>query len=258
MKKNPIPFAIALILFLGATLILAVPAVASPQSQVYSYTPTPLPDGRILYTIQEGDTCISISLLNNVPLDELRQLNDLDDAACQSLRIGRDLLLGRVETPAFTQAALTATPLMPSPTPFNGNGNICILLFNDIDGNAKMDANETAIAGGAISITGPNNVILNGTTDSSGDPFCFEEQPEGEYSISIAVPAGFNPTMRTNYVLALKAGDTSQVDFGAQVSQQTQPAVTQETNQSLLLAILGGIVIVAGIGLGIYALTMRK
>ena len=51
---------------------------ANPDLQVFYYTPTAQPDGRIVYTVKEGDSCISIALLNNISEDQLRLLNDLD------------------------------------------------------------------------------------------------------------------------------------------------------------------------------------
>jgi len=51
----------------------------------------------------------------------------------------------------------------------------------------------------------------------------------------------------------LKAGDTATVNFSAQISGRSSAARGQESSQSILLAVVGGIVLVAGVGMGIYA-----
>ncbi len=232
---------------------LSWPAAESPQAQAFYYTPTPDADGRIMYVIKEGDTCISISLLNYVDLDTLRLLNNLD-ADCVLIP-GQKLLLGTVVAPTPGGPTATPTPLLPSPTPFIGNGEVCIVLFNDINGNALAETGEIPIGGGAISLTDRlGQTSLTGRTSPSlEEPTCFSELPEGEYNISVAVPEGYNPTTRMDYALTLKAGDRSILDFGAQLSSQGQPEEVAEGGRSPLLGILGGIVVLAGIGLGIYA-----
>ncbi|MEA4909498.1 MAG: LysM peptidoglycan-binding domain-containing protein [Chloroflexi bacterium] len=241
-------------------LSMTVPVVASSQQpQVFYQTPTPGPDGRILYIVQAGDSCLSISLLTGVDVNTLRTTNNLDQEC--SLREGQELLLGINAAPTNTPGpAPTATIPLPSPTPFNGNGQICIYLFNDVNGNAMADENELPLAGGAVSVSDRlGKVSLTGNTLDTGDPVCFDEVPEGEYNISVAVPEGYNATTNTNYPLQLNAGDQSTLDFGAQVSSEVDvTATTPEGNQSPLLGILGGLLVVAGAGLGFYFRTMKR
>lgn len=236
---------------LAATL--SWPAAESPQAQAFYYTPTPDADGRIMYVIKEGDTCISISLLNYVDLDTLRMLNNLD-AACVLIP-GQKLLLGTVSAPTPGGPTGTPTPILPSPTPFKGTGEVCIVLFNDINGNSLPETGEEAISDGAVSLTDRfGQVSLTGKTGASlEEPVCFSDLPEGEYNISVAVPEGYNPTTRMDYTLALRAGDRSTLDFGAQLSSLGEPEPVSEGGRSPLLGILGGLVLLAGIGLGIYA-----
>ncbi|WP_299026298.1 LysM peptidoglycan-binding domain-containing protein [uncultured Thermanaerothrix sp.] len=226
---------------------------ASPWAQVSYATPTALPDGRILYIVQPQDTCIRISLLTGVSIDDLRLLNGLD-ANC-TLREGQSLLLGTVApTPTPFGPTETPTPLLPSPTPFQGNGRICVLLFNDINGNALVEEGEAGIAGGAISITDRlGRISREGVSQSGTEPVCFDDLPEGDYNISVAIPEGYNPTTRMNYALTLRAGDTSTLDFGAQLSSRAQPGDVTGVQRSPLLAILGAVLLLLGVGLGVYA-----
>lgn len=243
-----------LIVFLSLSLIRP----AAIQAQVLYFTPTPNENGQIFYTVKEGDTCISVSLLNQVSLDELRRLNNLD-AACV-LITGTRLLLGTVEPQPTSAIQPTETPILPSPTPFRGTGRVCIVLFNDVNGNALAEDGENAIPGGAVSITDRlGRVSLTGETSASlEDPTCFDNLEEGEYNISVAIPQGYNPTTLLNYALKVSAGDNSVLDFGAQLSSQAVPTPVSEGGRSPLMAVMGGIILLAGLGLAIYARLLSR
>ena len=71
---------IALGLVLAGLVMLGLPgqALAGNLSQNVYQTPTPLPDGRILYIVQPWDTCVRVWLLTGVSIDQIRILNNLD------------------------------------------------------------------------------------------------------------------------------------------------------------------------------------
>lgn len=235
-------------------LLLTGPVKASPPAQAFYNTPTPDAAGMIIYTVKSGDTCISVALLNNIPLDQLRSLNDLNEDCI--LNPDQKLLIATVSPQATLLGPLpTATSALPSPTAFRGNGAVCVVLFNDVNGNAVAEESEPAVSGGAISVTDRlGRVSLSGqSTDSFEEPACFPELPEGDYNISVAVPDGYNPTTRMNYALTLQAGNSSTLDFGAQLSSQGLPTPVAEGGRSPLMGILGVAVVLAGLGLGIYA-----
>lgn len=244
-----------------AALVLAIPAQAISQNPQIGYeTPTPGADGRILYVVQDQDTLIRISLLTGVPVDTIRQLNNL--GANDAIITGQKLLLATVSPESLTPtvgAALTATPLLPTPTPFNGTGEICTVLYEDVNGNAIREDGEAQVAGGAVSLTDRmGKVSLTGqTTGGTADPLCFKDLVEGDYNISMGVPQSYNPTTAMSYALKLKAGDQSTLDFGAQSNSQG-PASTGGGGRSPILGILGGLLLLAGAGMGVYLWRFRK
>ncbi len=254
-------YALILSLLLTGLILLSLtfPAAASPVPQAYYQTPTAGTDGRIIYIVKQNDTCISISLLNNVPLDTLRQLNKIEGTNCLLL-VGQTILLGVVEEPTATPGPTpTATPILPSPTPFNGSGEICILLYNDVNGNGMAETGENPLAGGAISISDrAGKVSLTGSSSAAADPVCFADIPEGDYNVSVAIPEGYNPTTNNNYPLKLQAGDRTVLDFGAQISARALPIPVEEGGRSPLLGILGGLLVLAGIGLGIFMFVLKR
>lgn len=254
---------IALGLVLAGLVILGLPgqALAGSLGQNVYQTPTPLPDGRILYIVQPGDTCLRVSLLTGVSLDQLRKLNNLT-LDCK-INAGDKLLIALAVSVAPTATAgpsPTAGPVVPTATPFLGNGEVCVAVFEDVNGDATRQDTEGIIPAAAVSLTDNlGTVSKTATTTTTTDPVCFSDIPEGDYNISIAVPQGYNPTTIMNYALQVKAGDQALLDFGAQLSAQAVPLPPAEGGHSSLLGLVGGVLLVIGAGLGVYVfLHMRK
>ena len=241
---------------------LRAPALAAPLLQMTPFpTPTPGPDGRITYIVQEGDTLLRISLISGVTVDELRGLNNLTG---DNIIVGQPLLLGLGGPSAATPTAgpsPTSTPLLPTPSRIPGKGNLCVILYDDLNGDSIRQSEEPSIPGGAISVNNRSGSVTQTVPSEAGvDPYCFTELPEGEYSISVAIPEGFNPTTITSYILRLSAGDETFIDFGAQANSETvaeAPAPTG-SGRSPLLGIIGGVLLLAGVGLAVFAARLMR
>jgi len=233
-------------------------AQAAPENQVPIFTPTPQPDGRIIYIVKVNDTLLGISLVTGVPVDKLRALNNLTS---DTIYEGQELLLGLagpVEVTPTAGPAPTATPVLPTPSPRPGQGTLCILLFNDINGDSIRQESEPSIPDGAISFGNRVGTVSKTVTSvASEEHECFPELPEGTYTISVAVPEGYNPTTETDYETPLKAGDETYINFGAQANSQTlaeAPVIpAPEGRRSPILGIIGGLFLLAGVGVAIFA-----
>lgn len=256
-KRFPIIITLVGLLLLG----LWLPANAAPATQT-NPTPTAGADGRIIYIVQPGDNCFRVAALNNISIEQLRQLNAKLDENC-TLTAGQELLIGVVSlagTPTAGPSPTFAPPTV-TPTPFTGKTEICVLLFNDLNGNAIREETEPALAGGAVSVTEVNGEYSAAQdTAIPADPaayqgICFTDVPEGKYNITVAIPENFNPTMQINYSLNVNAGDIAFVDFGAQSRDVVADPGTQETSggRSSLLGLIGGLFLLGGAGLGYYA-----
>jgi hypothetical protein len=243
---------------------LWLPANAAPPSQIQYSTPTPGTDGRIVYIAQEGDTCIRISLVHSITLETFRQLNAKLDENCTIIP-GQEYIIG-IASPTEIAATAGPSPTPPpptaSPTPFSGSTDICVLLFDDQNGDALRQETEPAIAGGAVSVTELNGEYSSSMeTTINPDPeayqgVCFSDVPEGSYNVTVGIPDNYNATMRLDYSLDVKAGDIAYVDFGAQTQigiQPTPEGPEGPTETSLALGIVGAAILLGGIGLGIYA-----
>lgn len=266
MKQRNVFFLLAfpLVLLLAGIALTANDVNAAPNQQGF-VTATPGPDGRILYTVVSGDNCSSVALAHGITVDRLRQFNTRLDEGC-TLTIGQELVVGLAAPVSAPTAEAPATPTPPAvtPTPFQGTTEVCILLFNDVNGDALRQETEFGIDGGAVSLTNLNgSYSQTQNTTSAIDPdlvepirSCFTDVPSGRYNVSMAVPDGYNPTMSVDYTFDVKAGDRASVDFGAQaktVTLQDPAAAEGGGNRSSVLGIFGAILLVAGIGLGYFA-----
>jgi hypothetical protein len=260
-----IGFVAAAVLYVGSLNVKAAP----PQQQFA--TNTPLPDGRITYKVQPGDNCAQIGLFYSISLEQLRELNQNINADCSNLIPGQELLVGTGGPAAAASntpgPAPTAGPPTLTPTPFAGTTEICVLLFDDLNGDAMRQADEPAIAGGAISVTETNgkySKTLETATNSDPTAYagtCFSDVPEGKYNIGAAIPDNYNPTVNLTYALDVKAGERDFVDFGAQSRETTavRPASPDTSpGTSPLLGFFGGLLLLGGLGLGWFALRLRN
>lgn len=245
-------------IILIGSLILTVlfqsyPAYAEGNSQAVVPTPTAQADGRIIYIVQPGDSWWIISVKTGVPETQLYLLNNTkpDDP----LITGQQVLLGIVTPtpPVPTQdVAITPTPGEEIPES-SGTGVVCVLLYDDVNGDSVRQLEELPLERGVVSLA--NNIgTFNVTTETTAgpDPICFNEVPEGEYNLSVAIPDGYNPTSVLNVPLVLMAGDQTTINFGAQLSSLAQPVASGEGGRNPILGIAGLVLLLGGAGLGVY------
>jgi len=84
---------------------------------------------------------------------------------------------------------------------------------------------------------------------------------EGDYNVSVAIPEGYNPTTSLNSPIELLAGDITYLNFGAQAGS----VVIDESNaqadgggSNAALGIIGALLLLGGIGLGVYSVWFRR
>ena len=250
---------------------------AAPRAQLTVFpTPTPGPDGRITYIAQEQDTVWRIAAISGIDLNKFRELNPqmINDIIIP----GQAYLIG-FAGPA--SGAPTAGPLptqaivTPSPTALPGWGILCVLLYNDLNGDAMRQETEPSIPDGEISVSNrlgtvsltaqtPSGGVVSGVPEPTPQELgysCFDQLAQGDYLISVAAPEGYNRTTSLNQTMELDAGQTTLLAFGAQMNSEmeAQTALIPESpRKSPLMGILGGVLLLAGVGLGIYAALLRR
>lgn len=259
------------ILFIIPVLLFGImlPVQASSSAQQQVSTPTPGPDGRIIYIVQPGDSCFRVAAISGITVDQLRAFNHQVDDSC-TLVIGMELVLGLAGPVSVspTPGGPVPTTVAPTvtPTPPVGTTEICVLLYEDSNGNALREETELGVEGGAVSVSNTAGTYSKQDTTVStidldtGEPrqVCFTDVPEGEYNVSVAVPDNYNPTMELTYTFFVKAGDRAFIDFGAQSQAVTVVEQEEPSRTSPLLGIFGIVLLLGGLGLGWYAYQQRK
>lgn len=231
--------------------------------------PTPMPDGRIVYTVKPGDSMWHIAAVAGLTVEQLKAMNNLTSTV---VSVGQQLVIGQV-TPAepptpVPTATLEGPPPTETPTPApvlaTGTGEVCVLLYDDANGNGLRDSGEGLVAGGQFTVTDPSGAPVDGytTTGAETEAECFEQLAEGSYTIGVGIPAGYNPTTSTNYPLPLQKDSVVNLEFGAQKSGDTgatQGGVTGGGRlQTALFGAAGVVFLLLAAGVGGFLVLSRR
>jgi len=256
--KGVIPGGLALLIFWFVWMCSGISVQAAPAPEYTTFpTPTPGPSGKIVYIAQANDSAWRIAAIFGIDLNQLRTLNKWGENP--NIRPGDEIILGYAGPAEATLApGQTPTPslLAPTVTTAPGWGILCVILYNDLNGDSMRQETEPSIPRGAISLTNREGTVTRSEKTAAGsDPQCFQELPEGSYTVSIGVPDGYNPTTIMNRSITLKAGDITYLPFGAQANTQTvvQAPVPRGSGNNPILGITGGLLLVAGFVLALFA-----
>lgn len=145
------------------------------------------------------------------------------------------------------------------------SGAICVMLYDDLNGNGVHDPGETHVLGGnfALADMSTGDVLDEHTsTESESEAFCFSSLTSGNYRITAESPEGFTPTTRTYWDLTLAAGTTANLEFGSQLTGKSdQIDEVSNTASALRPAILGtaGVVLLlAAVGVAGYLVLIKR
>jgi len=220
----------------GATS--GAPAPTSPPPQLPAFVmPTPGADGNVVYIVQSGDSLYRIYANTGIAVDQIKAMNGLQS---DIISIGQRLILVQGAAAAAATAttapaeATSANPDEPTATEVVAAtaaatevastetevGTVCVMVYNDENGNALREPSEGILAGGNIALvdTGTGAPVQNYTTDGINEPHCFQNFPVGAYTISFAPPSGYNPSQDTTAPLQVEASSFRTFEFGAQPS----------------------------------------
>lgn len=260
---------VLLLICIGLAALIFTNSVQPVAAQASSPTNTPDSLGKVHYKVQPGENCTIIAEKTGTSVQDIISFNGLR-ADCPLFE-NQDLIIAMVSLAVNTPTtAPTATPdpalITPGPTPSGGAAKVCVVLFNDKDGNGFRGTGEDYLFGGVVGLNDSiGKVSLTGKT-VAGDPavvqpFCFLDVPEGSYNLTMAIPDDFNPTTMMSYPISVKVGELATIDFGAQEKEPqsiNSPLAPAENQKSPLLGILGAVLLLAGLGLGYYLWRNRK
>jgi hypothetical protein len=260
------------------------PTARPPQpvaTRVPFVLPTPGPDGNIVYTVQAGDTGWSIAAQAGITLDQLRQLNPNVDVS--RIFVGQKLVIGQAapsnpptstpapqptvdpNAPTATTEAPTAAPNQPTAVAATG-GELCVVLFEDVNGNGVQDANEMPLPGGLLTVLDATTgaPVQSYTTQPGEVVHCFQNIPGGRYTVAAAPPAGYNPTTaNTTGAIEVQPGLRADIPFGAQRSGNAPGPGAVATGddgriRTALFGAAGIMLILLAAGLGAFLFLRRR
>ncbi len=268
LRKLPLLLMVASLLAVVALSAWPSQAAASP---LFQSTPQPLPepgpDGRIMYTALPGDSPWLIAGKFNIPIEQLRILNGWGPD--KVLQEGEAVLLGTASEATPTEQVTSEVVATSTPEGTPGTGTICVLLFDDVNGDAMRQDAELGIPGGAASVSERTGLASRqgdtlaqiDTTTGLPQPVCFADLPGGEYTVSVAAPQGFNPTTAQSATIQLSPGDETSLNFGAQAGSSSGfniLAPEEGGPPSPLMGLLGIVLVAAGGGLGVYSWRLSR
>lgn len=238
-------------------------------------TVTPQPDGSIIHTVNSGESCTGIAVAYNISLDDLYSQNSLSNDKCRFIFPGQKLTIRPPQqptpappTPTLDAAAMAETPSEVAAPPAQANGSICVMGFEDKNGNGIPEPIEPKLAGITFEVNNGTQVIATYTTEAQKESYCFKEVPPGSYVVSWTGEA-LTPTNEQSWSVTLEPGTTASHQFGAQTGDGENGetgSISGPTQQdgglpawamALLLAI-GVMLLLSGMGVAGYFVLMRR
>lgn len=237
---------------------LAAPAANPPAQPVGPVTRAQnvvRPDGSTVHTVQPGDTLFGMALAYGVTVDQIIQLNRLN--AGDFLQIGQEVVIKGPANPATpapapqpaAAPAATALPQQTAVAAALAPGGLCIQAFNDRNENGLYDNDEELVANVKFAVMEGEAESATYTTNGVDEPHCFSNLPARAYTVRIEPPNDYVPTTDEQIGVALAAGQTASVSFGARPSVG-RSALSAPGSLSSLFARYRGIVLGAG-GIGV-------
>lgn len=258
------------------------PAPPQQQPDGEYQVATPDANGRIVHTVQEGDMLGTIASLYGVTIQQIVDLNNL--ASHNFVVLGQQLVIKTgegapepstteeppeaetTEPPPETDATEEPETTEPPATDVEppaaeeplGTGTLCVLSFEDVNGNAARDPQEPNLAGVTFVLSDGGEAVSRYTTDGISEPYCFAELVPGTYEVTWTGDH-FAPTSEQSWQVEVSSGDILSHEFGAQprgvAGEASDEGASEGGMPNWLVALLGSLGVVAvliGIGAGVY------
>jgi hypothetical protein len=136
----------------------------------------------------------------------------------------------------------TATPLpthTPTPTPVPVTGSLCVLSYDDRNGNRFRDPGEPLLPYAVFTLSDAHHVIGNYSTNGLNEPYCFSDLDPIVYFVSEMDPPGYESTTHNSWGISLQTGATINIEFGNKTEQlptatPSPTPIPSPTSQALL------------------------
>jgi hypothetical protein len=111
----------------------------------------------------------------------------------------------------------TATPTptnTPTVTPTPTTGSVCVLSYDDRNGNRFRDPGEPLLPYAVFTLSDAHHVIGTYSTNGLNEPHCFTDLEPVVYFVSEMDPPGYESTTHNSWGISLKTAATINIEFG--------------------------------------------
>jgi hypothetical protein len=144
-----------------------------------------------------------------------------------------------------------------APAAQQGAGQICVLAFNDQNGNGVREADEPLLADVSFTLADAAGVKDSYKTDGNSEPFCFDKLALVQYTVQARRTAALEGTTEGQWAVPpLASGAQFDVTYGARkvdsgAAQSASATTSGGSTSTLGRIVLGvlGLVVLAGAGL---------
>lgn len=175
-------------------------------------------------------------------------------------------------TPTATPVNTPTPTVTPTPTftPTPMTGSLCVMAYEDRDGNRLRDPGEPLLPYAVFTLSDAHHVVGTYSTNGLNEPFCFAGLEPKVYFISEMNPPGYESTTHDSWGVSLQNGATVNIEFGDRTEMEPTPTATAlpspTPTQVALLSVVGNamynyagvIVIVLAAGILIAFNTARR
>jgi uncharacterized repeat protein (TIGR01451 family) len=93
-------------------------------------------------------------------------------------------------------------------------GEICVVKFEDLDGDGKQGPNEPPLAGWQFTVTDASNTPVGTITTGQTQPTCLKSVAPGTYTVTETVQSGWTVTTPNPQTVTVAPATSSVVEFG--------------------------------------------
>jgi hypothetical protein len=118
-------------------------------------------------------------------------------------------------------------------SPIQKTGQVCVLAFNDCNGDGQQTADESLLTGAAFTLSDSSGPKETYTTDGANEPHCFADLPSGSYQLAMQPPADYSLTTSETMTVAPNGDMKVSVSLGAKRDGATLCARTADASANV-------------------------
>ncbi|MBI5566101.1 MAG: hypothetical protein HY870_14490 [Chloroflexi bacterium] len=148
------------------------------------------------------------------------------------------------------------TVVQAAPAAQQGTGQICVLAFDDQNGNGVREADEPLLAGVGFTLADANGVKGSYKSDGNSEPYCFGSLAAGAYTVQARGVSGLEVTTPGQWAISLANAAQFDVLYGARKSGSEAARPATDGDSAAAPSSAGGMSTLGRIVLGLLGLVV--